>query len=192
MANLDGSSVDWQQYIAGYADPDARIWLARVLDMLMEGGLNSQYGATFIVRNNVQIRIREFAWWQQGMGIRWAADGAIELRADRVTWRDKVKPYLLAGLIHEAKHLEQGKRLALSQLGEVQAWFAEHQVRQELGLARGHIPEAVVWWGVNPTEENFHRARQAIIARQSRRYLFWLLPKYSFWGGYASNLAKLP
>lgn len=190
--NLENVPAGWQQYVTTYTNADAQLWLAQALSTLMRAGPKSQHGAVFVVQRSVQVRIKEFAWWQQGMGIRWAADGAIEMRADRVSWRDDVKAHLLPGLMHEAKHLEQGKRTALSQLGEVQAWFTEFEVRRELGLDRGHIPEAVIAWGMNPTVENFHAARQAIITQQTRRYLFWLLPKYAYRGGYEANFARLP
>ena len=179
-------------YIARYANPEARHWLTQALSALLAGGTVSQQGALFIINNHVEIRIKTYSWWQQGMGVRWTADGAIEMRSDKVSWHHSVKPYQLPGLVHEVKHLEQGKRMALSQLGEVQAWFTEFKAGQELGLLMKHIPKEVVDWGANPTKEAFTDACKAIIQQQSRRYLFWLLPRYPFIASYEANLAKLP
>ena len=181
-----------QQYVSSYTNANEQTWLTQALRILINAGLKSQQGAAFIISNNTQIRITNFSWWQQGMGIRWTLDGAIEMRDDYVSWQSEVKQHLLPGLVHEAKHLEQGKRIALSQLGEVQAWFTEYQVRQELHLGRGNIPREVADWGANPTKTQFDRARQAIIQRQSRRYLFWLLPRYPYLANYEVNLSKLP
>jgi hypothetical protein len=114
------------------------------------------------------------------------------MRSDKVSWHHSVKPYQLPGLVHEVKHLEQGKRMALSQLGEVQAWFTEFKVGRELGLSMKHIPKEVIEWGADPTKEAFTNACKAIIQQQSRRYLFWLLPRYPFFASYEANLAKLP
>jgi hypothetical protein len=186
------SHIGLQKYIAGYANKDTRTWLLHALGTLLNAGLISQQGASFITNNHVEIRIKTFNWWQQGMGVRWTADGAIEMRADKVSWRYSVKLYQLPGLIHEAKHLEQGKRIALSQLGEVQAWFTEYEAGRELGLRMKHIPSEVILWGTNPTKDNFMAACKAIIQQQSRRYLFWLLPRYPFLASYESNLVKLP
>ncbi|MBE2220020.1 MAG: hypothetical protein IAF02_00685 [Anaerolineae bacterium] len=167
------------------------MWLAQALSKLLKAGSISEHGASFIINNQVMIRIKPFTWWQQGMGIRWTVDGAIEMRADKVSWQQPVKVYQLSGLVHEVKHLEQGKRVALSQLGEVQAWFTEYKAGRELGLRMKHIPAEVVAWGELPTKENFIAARRAIIQQQSRRYLFWLLPPYPFVASYEVNLAKL-
>ncbi len=191
-ANDLPEDASFQQYVNGYADGHAQNWLRQALTQLLNAGLKSQHGAAFIINHNIQIRIKNFSWWQQGMGIRWAMDGAIEMRADKVSWQSDVKRYLLPGLVHEAKHLEQGKRIALSQLGEVQAWFTEYQVCQELRLGRGHIPKEVANWGANPTKDHFELAREAIIRQQSRRYLFWGLPKYPYLADYTFNLNKLP
>lgn len=184
--------TEFQRYITGYTNENAQNWLTQALHILVNAGLQSQQGAAFIMTNNTQIRIRDFSWWQQGMGIRWTLDGAIEMRADNVSWQNDVRRHLLPGLVHEAKHLEQGKRIALSQLGEVQAWFTEYQVRQELRLGKGHIPMEVVDWGANPTKTQFDLARQAIIQQQTRHYLFWLLPRYPYPANYDVNLGKLP
>ena len=184
--------IGLQKYIDGYTNKDARAWLLSALGSLLNAGSISQRGASFIINNQVEIRIKTFSWWQQGMGVRWTADGSIEMRTDKVSWQHSVKTYQLPGLIHEVKHLEQGKRIALSQLGEVQAWFTEYEVGGELGLRMCHIPPEVVAWGENPTKDNFINAGKAIIQQQSRRYLFWLLPKYPFLASYESNLAKLP
>ena len=181
-----------QKYIDRYSNHDARNWLAHALEMLLNGSFTSQRGASFIINHNVEIRIKSFSWWQQGMGVRWTADGAIEMRSDKVSWHHPVKPYQLPGLVHEVKHLEQGKRIALSQLGEVQAWFTEFEAGRELGLKMNHIPKEVIAWGANPTKENFINASKSIIQQQSRRYLLWLLPRYSFIASYETNLAKLP
>ena len=125
------------------------------------------------------------------MGVRWSADGAIEMRSDKVSWQHAIKLYQLPGLVHELQHLKQGKRIALSQLGEVQAWFTEYKAGRELGLRMRHIPADVVTWGINPTKENFTNAGKAIIQQQSRRYLFWLLPRHPFIASYEVNLARL-
>jgi hypothetical protein len=168
------------------------MWLLQALGSLLNAGSISQQGASFIINNHVEIKIKTFSWWQQGMGVRWTADGAIEMRADKVSWQYSVKPYQLPGLIHEAKHLEQGKRIALSQLGEVQAWFTEYEAGRELGLRMAHIPPEIVSWGTDPTKDKFVDAGRAIVRQQSRRYLFWLLPRYPFLASYESNLLKLP
>jgi hypothetical protein len=100
--------------------------------------------------------------------------------------------FQLPGLVHEVKHLEQGKRIALTKLGEVQAWSIESQVRQELRFTRGHIPAEVDDWAADPTKENFHKASKAIIASQPRTYFFWLLPPFPYFAGYQTNLERLP
>ena len=181
-----------QNYIDGYANVEAKKWLTQALDTLLNAGTISHQAAAYLINKQVAIEITTFSWWQQGMGIRWSAKGGIEMRADKVSWHDPVRKRQLSGLVHEVKHLKQGKRIALSQLGEVQAWFTEYEAGRELGLRMVNIPQEVVTWGVNPTKENFTNAGKAIIERQSRRYLFWLLPKYPFLASYDSNLAKLP
>lgn len=181
-----------QQYISRYADKAAQNWLAQALGRLLKAGAVSQRGALFIINNNVEIRIKSFSWWQQGMGVRWSADRAIEMRADKVSWHQAVKPTRLPALVHEVQHLKQGKRVALSQLGEVQAWFTEYEAGREFGLRMKHIPTEVIVWGESPSKENFRAACKAIIHQQSRRYLFWLLPRYPYAASYETNLTKLP
>jgi hypothetical protein len=180
-----------QTYLSRYAHKDARNWLGQALGTLLNVGTVSQRGALFIINNDVEIRIKPFTWWQQGMGVRWSVDGAIEMRSDRISWHHAVKLTQLPRLVHEGHHLKQGKRIALSQLGEVQAWYTEYEAGRELGLKMKHIPAEVIAWGANPTKEAFTEAAKAIIQQQSRRYLFWLLPRYPFIASYAENSSKL-
>jgi hypothetical protein len=179
-------------YLDRYKDADAQNWLGEALLTLMNTGPASQGGGLYIINNHVEIRITEFKGFKKGMGVRWAADGAIEMRADRMSWTAPLELFRLPGLAHEAKHLEQGKRIALTKLGEVQAWSIESQVRQELRFTRGHIPAEVDDWAADPTKENFHKASKAIIASQPRTYFFWLLPPYPYFASYQTNLERLP
>jgi len=181
-------------YLSRYLETAQRDWLAEALLTLLNAGSTSRHAAEFIITNEVEINTMDFGLWQQGMGVRYSLNGDIKMRADRVSWSDSVNKGQLTGLVHEAKHLEQGRAIALSQLGEVQGWYIQAKAADELNVDLGFIPLEVMIWGADPTESNFEDASQAIIDGQGRGYLFWLLPRMNMLGfrAYNSNLDELP
>jgi|CXWK01.1.fsa_nt_gi hypothetical protein len=181
-------------YLSRYRETAQRDWLAEALLTLLNAGPTSRHAVEFIIANEVGIDTTDFGRWQQGMGVRYSLSGDIEMRADRVSWGDSVDKRQLTGLVHEAKHLEQGLPIALSQLGEVQGWYIQAKAAEELNVDLGYIPSEVMIWGAEPTESNFEDASQAIIGGQGRNYLFWLLPRTNMLGfrAYSSNLDELP
>ena len=114
------------------------------------------------------------------------------MRSDSVSWSDPVNTKKLPGIVHEVKHLEQGRIGALSQLGEVQAWYVEYSAAQELSVNLTHIPPEVLSWGSNPTEENFDAARGAIMKSQGIDYLIWMLPRTAYEPNYQYSFSMLP
>jgi hypothetical protein len=77
----------------------------------------------------------------------WWIDGNMYLNADRYSLQTRPDhPGMLALVVHEAKHLEQGPFVALSVYGELEAWQIEYLVFKELiGTPPGTYEKRMAW-----------------------------------------------
>ena len=122
--------------------PTPEQWRSAVLASLMEGGPAMQHAAEYIIANDVQIKFRNL-----GEGAMWWLDGNIYMNAERYPPQTRPDhPGILALIVHEAKHLEQGPLVALSVYGELEAWQIQYQVFKELiGTPPGTYEKRMAW-----------------------------------------------
>jgi hypothetical protein len=149
------------------------VWRAQVLENLDRAGPICRGVAHYLRQHQVEIGFAD-----QSTGARWTVDGRIEMSAARYSYAtDPADPALLGSVVHEATHLAQGQRLALSVEGEVGGWKAEFRARQELGRPiKDRHWKVVAETPDAPTVADLRRARTEMLQMTGRRYLIWLLP----------------
>jgi hypothetical protein len=122
--------------------PTPEQWRSALLASLMEGGPAMRHAAEYIIANDVQIRFRNL-----GEGAMWWLDSNIYMNAERYPPQTRPDhPGILALVVHEAKHLEQGPLVALSVYGELEAWQVQYYVFKELiGTPPGTYEKRMAW-----------------------------------------------
>lgn len=155
----------------GELAPD--IWRKQVLENLERAGPICRGVAAYLRQHQVEI-----GFAPQTTGARWTIDGRIELSTAHYSYATHpASPALLGAVVHEATHLMQGRRRALSVEGEVAGWKAEFLAREELGRPiKGRHWRAVAATSDAPADAELRRARAEMLAMTGRRYLIWLLP----------------
>jgi hypothetical protein len=123
-----------------------------------------QHAAEYIIANDVEIRFRAL-----NTGAMWWIDGNMYLNSNRYSPSTRPDhPYMLALIVHEAKHLEQGPVVALSVYGELEAWQVQHEVFKELvGTSPGTYEERMAWDELSQippstSRDDLDRARELI------------------------------
>lgn len=152
---------------------DPKEWREAVLARLEAAGPVCQHAARYIREHNIPI-----GFARQSTGARWTWNGAIELSADHYSLAtNPANAVMLAAIVHEATHLEQGIALALSVEGELLGWKAEYEALAELGLRakRAHW-QPVTMMPSQPSDDDLRRTRAEMIRIAGWRYLIWLLP----------------
>jgi hypothetical protein len=146
------------------SSPSSEEWKGAVLASLMKGGPAMQHAADYILANDVQIRFRNLR-----EGAMWWIGGNMYLNADRYSLQTRPDhPGMLALVVHEAKHLEQGPLVALSVYGELEAWQIEYQVFRELiGTPPGTYEKRMAWDALSQiplsySRDDLDRARELI------------------------------
>jgi hypothetical protein len=144
--------------------PTSEEWRSAVLASLREGGSAMQHAAEYIIANDVQIRFRSL-----GEGAMWWLDGNIYMNAERYPPQTRPDhPGILALIVHEAKHLEQGPLVALSVYGELEAWQIQYHVFKELiGTPPGTYEKRMAWDELSQiplsySRDDLNRARRLI------------------------------
>jgi len=123
---------DWDDLgNSGYSE-----WEVNVLQELFNnGGPNAVYGVNYILDNNIHITVD--SGWQSGGGSRGAwyeGNNLIVLNVDQgYDMLTMPNEWGLANVIHEARHIEQGKSIASSKFGEMDAWQIGIDVAEHLG-----------------------------------------------------------
>jgi hypothetical protein len=146
------------------SSPSSEEWKSAVLASLMRGGSAMQHAAKYIIAHDVQIRFRNLS-----EGAMWWIDGNMYLNADRYSTQTRPDhPGMLALVVHEAKHLEQGPLVALSVYGELEAWQIQYQVFKELiGTPPGTYEKRMAWDELSQiplgySRDDLDRARELI------------------------------
>ena len=163
-------------------------WREAVLARLEAAGPVCQHAARYIREHNVPI-----GFARQSTGARWTWKGAIELSADHYSLATSpANALMLAAIVHEATHLEQGVALALSVEGELLGWKAEQEALAELGLRAKHAHWApVTMMPARPSDDELRRTRAEMVRIAGWRYLIWLLPlRPNFWTRLVDRLQK--
>jgi hypothetical protein len=149
------SSLDTGEAIReGGSSETAEEWAASVLASLREGGPAMKHAAEYIVAHDVQIRFRNL-----GEGAMWWIDGNMYLNANRYSPQTRPDhPGMLALIVHEAKHLEQGPVVALSVYGELEAWQAQYAAFGELsGIPPGTYEARMAWQELSEVPQSYSR-----------------------------------
>ena len=107
-------------------------------------------------------------------GAQWRVDGNIYL--PDVTWGSLD---CLAGIVHEAKHLEQGSALARSVLGELGGWQAEFSFREQYS-GKAYPPEAPLGRLLRYSVTEIAEQRDASRLRRARADMLEAFPNYVF------------
>jgi hypothetical protein len=153
----------------------------RVVSNLARGGNACRNAADYLIRNDTRIGFSR----QVGTGARWTAGGDIELNSKSFSPDgDPGDPRLLAAVVEEAKHLEQGPALALTVKGEVKGWQARAAAWEELvgNKVTGRYWRIVIGTPENPSPEDLRRARAAIRAIvRTPHYMIWALALQPNW-----------
>jgi hypothetical protein len=85
----------------------------RLLTRLDEAGPEGRAARDYLRARRIRVSLRP-----QSAGARWTPFGNIELNPTQMA----NEAYALSLLVHEVRHLKQGKIRALSVLGELEAW----------------------------------------------------------------------
>jgi len=179
------------------SSPPAQEWRLKVLCNLLNAGPTCGHGAMYIMNNNVQ-----FGFTDQNTGASWTFDGNINLSAQSYSLNTSpAHVYMLSLIVHEARHLEQGRLLALSVLGELDAWQIQYDALVELGeshpenrLTNADLIRMLPSPSAGPVSDaDLMAAGELMIQSQGWGYLVWLLPLrpeewYSnHWGWYSNH-----
>ena len=149
-------------------------WRETLLANLAQGGKVCQNAAEYIADHNVAI-----GFSQQSTGARWTLDGCIDLNEQYYSLKtDPADPRMLAIVVHEARHLEQGFGRALSVEGELEAWQTQYRALEELGRPiRGAHWDALMRLSPPLNRKDLRAAASTMRkAAGGWRYLIWLLP----------------
>jgi len=161
-------------------------WQIQVVSDLWRAGPTCQHAARYLAEHDIQIGFAQqdasaARWWVDAQTREWV----IQLDPDYYAMSEPsgtpAYAKALAAIVHEAMHLEQGPLLALSILGEVQAWKTDEAARSELGLPSNSLSHNGEHWAEvidlpdSPTDEELERARIAMMA-YSPGYRAWALP----------------
>ncbi|MCL4275403.1 MAG: hypothetical protein KJZ77_16140 [Anaerolineales bacterium] len=132
-----GSGKDKLDF-TGYSDWEKDV----LLKLYIEGGPNAVHGVEYMLSNNIHIVItngwpsylKRGAWWTSDtVYITQGGSSWIPPNTSITEQGILANEWALQNIIHEAYHIEQGKELALTQLGEMQAWKVGLDVYQHLG-----------------------------------------------------------
>ena len=155
-------------------------WQIQVLSDLWNAGPTCKNAAVYIIENDV-----EFDFTAQNTYASWTFDGHINLRTPdySLDTNSADEPFMLSLIVHEARHLEQGPRLALSVLGELDAWQIQYDALVELNenpvdyISNWHLIRRLPSLSAGPiSDEDLIEARALMLDSQGWGYLIWLLP----------------
>lgn len=151
-------------------------WQQEVERELMKGGPVCQHAAATIRNKGIRI-----GFSPQRTGAKWTLSGHIKLATKGYSMdTSPSNAPMLAKVVHEVQHLQDGFLMALSVEGEVRGWAAEYWAREELNapLRRNRsLWREVALTPENPTNADLKKAKAAI--RQMtvwHSYLIWILP----------------
>jgi hypothetical protein len=118
-------------------------WEIQVLQHLYDnGGPSAIHGVEYMLANDIHIVItngwpsylKRGAWWTSDTVYITQGGSLWVLPKIPITEQNILNnKWALQNIIHEAYHIEQGRDLALTQLGEMQAWKIGLDVYQHLG-----------------------------------------------------------
>jgi len=148
---------------------------------LMDAGPICRHAAQYIADHHTHIRFAT-----QSTAARWTRARHVELNPERYSWRvnrgQRDYASMLGLIVHEIKHLEQGRLLALSVKGEWEGWRIECLARIELEQAglgdriKNIHRQNIADISPPPTDRDLRYVRSEMLKYAGFRYLVWLLP----------------
>ncbi len=133
--NKGEQGPDWEAAKEnGYSD-----WEIRALQRLYKyGGSNAVYGVDYMLSHGIHVTVGSGLQSAGGSRAAWpVGNDLIVLNADNGYSLDTMPDdWGLSLIIHEAKHIEQGRGIALSKFGEMEAWQIGIDVADHLGWYR--------------------------------------------------------
>jgi RHS repeat-associated protein len=123
-----GGSTSQTLDMAGYSDWEKGV----LLELFRRGGPEAVYGVKYILANGIHIRVGSMWEWQGwGAAAGWFAGNEVVLNPRVFSAGAMPSAWGLATLIHEAKHIEQGK--PLTKYKELEAWQITFRIADRLG-----------------------------------------------------------